>query len=243
MIYIVMPCWNHCDKTRLAVESIARNSYPYPVRFIFVDDYSSDGTRAYLTGLNPHRLIRNPQNLGVTKSWNAGLGAALECSNDSDIIALLNNDILVCPGWLEPVAKNVHKDKTYYMGRAGIPRRSGLTKRDFRQMMSAIAELEQDANRIREQDRDKKQPGRQGWSLFFTPEQVRIFHPIPDQFIFWFNDDYIHETLAKNGYRGEVLMDCCIFHWESISVMTHGGFHAQVEKDKEEWRKFNQPDP
>ena len=67
---------------------------------ILVDDFSTDGTRAWLAALSePHfHVILNPSNLGFARTNNAGVRQAA-----GQILGLLNNDLIFEPGWLEPM--------------------------------------------------------------------------------------------------------------------------------------------
>lgn len=60
-----------------AVESILHQTLP-DFEFIIIDDASTDDSREYLSGLTDDRirLIRNSENIGLTKSLNIGLMAA-----------------------------------------------------------------------------------------------------------------------------------------------------------------------
>jgi GT2 family glycosyltransferase len=74
---------------------------PAAVRYelILVDDGSTDGTRAWLAGLaTPGRVILNETNLGFGGATNRGAAEAR-----GSVLALLNNDLVLEPGWLEPM--------------------------------------------------------------------------------------------------------------------------------------------
>jgi GT2 family glycosyltransferase len=66
---------------------------------ILVDDGSTDGTRDWLASLPaPFRVILNERNLGYAAANNRGAAAAR-----GDLFALLNNDLVLTAGWLEPM--------------------------------------------------------------------------------------------------------------------------------------------
>jgi GT2 family glycosyltransferase len=66
---------------------------------ILVDDGSTDGTRAWLATLAaPFRVILNERNLGYAVANNRGAAAAR-----GDVLALLNNDLVLASRWLEPM--------------------------------------------------------------------------------------------------------------------------------------------
>ncbi len=77
-ISVVMPTYNtELSMLREAVESIL-NQTMSDFEFIIIDDGSDNGTEEYLRQLSDERieLIRNPFNIGITKSLNVGLKAA-----------------------------------------------------------------------------------------------------------------------------------------------------------------------
>jgi GT2 family glycosyltransferase len=66
---------------------------------LFVDDGSTDGTRAWLARLPaPSRAILNEQNLGFAGACNRGAAAAT-----GELLFFLNNDLILLPGWYEPM--------------------------------------------------------------------------------------------------------------------------------------------
>jgi GT2 family glycosyltransferase len=93
-VSLVIAVYNQIEYTRQCLASIeACTTIPYEL--ILVDNGSTDGTRDFLQGLR-HKIICNEMNLGCAKAWNQGIRAS-----KADVIGILNNDILVTPGWLE----------------------------------------------------------------------------------------------------------------------------------------------
>ena len=92
-ISVVMPTYNVTAAIlREAVESILSQTFR-DFEFIIIDDCSTDDSVEYLCGLRDERikLIRNPENIGITKSLNIGFRAAQGkyiARMDSDDIAL-----------------------------------------------------------------------------------------------------------------------------------------------------------
>ncbi|MCW3006275.1 MAG: glycosyl transferase, family 2 [Solirubrobacterales bacterium] len=68
------------------------------VRVVLLDDGSSDGSDGWVArsfaGID---VVRNPENLGVARSFNR----AVELADGSDYLALLNNDLELEPGYLQ----------------------------------------------------------------------------------------------------------------------------------------------
>ncbi|MBN2120463.1 MAG: glycosyltransferase family 2 protein [Candidatus Omnitrophica bacterium] len=102
---IVIPVWNLKEWTQRCVESIIVNT-EYPYRLIIIDNGSEKPTRDYLVSLKQDKrlkyylFIRNEKNLGCTKAINQGMKAA-----SSEYILVLNNDTIVCSGWLSELVR------------------------------------------------------------------------------------------------------------------------------------------
>jgi GT2 family glycosyltransferase len=96
---IVIPNWNGARFLPTCLDSLAKQTWPR-IEIIVVDNASSDGSQKLLHEQYPHiRLIELPVNRGFTGACNAGMQAA-----QGEIIALLNNDTEVDPGWAAAIA-------------------------------------------------------------------------------------------------------------------------------------------
>jgi GT2 family glycosyltransferase len=68
---------------------------------IVVDDASTDDTPAFLATLQPpFRIVRLPENRGFAHAVNRAAALAR-----SPVLGLLNNDLVLRPGWLEPMLR------------------------------------------------------------------------------------------------------------------------------------------
>ena len=74
---------------------------------IFVDNASGDGSVEYVKDNFPFTcIIENPENYGFAKGNNIGIGAS-----KGELIATLNNDTEVTPGWIEELVKAMRSQK------------------------------------------------------------------------------------------------------------------------------------
>lgn len=108
-VSFVIPLFNGLPLTQACLASL-RATLPAGLEheIIFVDDGSTDGTREWLATLkDPCRIILNEENLGYAKANNRGAEAA-----DGDYLALLNNDLELLPGWLEPMLQTLDTDRS-----------------------------------------------------------------------------------------------------------------------------------
>ena len=87
MISIIIPAYNQHEITQECVRAIIDHTKDYEI--ILVDN----GSKPPIAGAN----IRNEKNLGFPAAVNQGIRAGFA----DDIIILLNNDVIVTPGWAD----------------------------------------------------------------------------------------------------------------------------------------------
>jgi len=100
-ILIGIPTYNGAHRLHACVESI-RKAGDVPdgskINIVLLDDGSPEPKRSESFWVAAHHnlpIIPHRENMGISKSWND-----LCQSSDSDYIVLLNDDVLVSPGWL-----------------------------------------------------------------------------------------------------------------------------------------------
>ena len=99
-VSFVIPLFNCLPLTQAMVASL-QASLPAGLthEIILVDDGSTDGTREWLARLSaPFQVVLNERNLGYAGANNRGAEIAR-----GEILALLNNDLLLPPGWIKPM--------------------------------------------------------------------------------------------------------------------------------------------
>jgi GT2 family glycosyltransferase len=100
LVSFIIPLYNCLPLTQAMVASL-QATLPAGLahEIILVDDGSTDGTRAWLKTLRePFQVVFNDRNRGYAVSNNHGASFAR-----GEILALLNNDLVLQPGWLEPM--------------------------------------------------------------------------------------------------------------------------------------------
>ena len=97
---VVTPLFNCLAYSKAMLASLTA-SMPAGLSYevILVDDGSTDGTREWIGTLGaPFRVILNERNLGFGAATNRGAALAR-----GTYLALLNNDLVLRPGWLKPM--------------------------------------------------------------------------------------------------------------------------------------------
>jgi len=109
---ILTPLFNCLPHTQAMLVSL-RATLPRELdwELVFIDDGSTDGTRDWLATLpafDPRiRILLQPENTAFAAATNRAASVAT-----GDTLALLNNDLVLSPNWLEPMlaALAVHRD-------------------------------------------------------------------------------------------------------------------------------------
>ncbi len=105
-VSFIIPLYNCLPLTQAMLASL-RATLPagLAAEIIFVDDGSTDGTREWLKSLAatetaalPVRVLLNERNLGYAAANNRGAALAT-----GELLALLNNDLVLTRHWLEPM--------------------------------------------------------------------------------------------------------------------------------------------
>ncbi len=101
MISIIIPVFNQHEMTRECLEAIRTNTQGYEV--VLIDNGSMPPFEPY-RNMGPIRIIRNQKNLGFPVAVNQGIRAA-----KGEFIILLNNDVIVTPGWMKRILEVLQK--------------------------------------------------------------------------------------------------------------------------------------
>ena len=100
-VSVILPTYNRLARLRRVLAGLARQSHPLEdVEVIIVSDGSTDGTDAYLAGLNGARVDEAPPHVipvfqpngGVATARNAGLARAA-----GDLVLFIDDDVVPAP--------------------------------------------------------------------------------------------------------------------------------------------------
>ncbi|HTZ66994.1 MAG TPA: glycosyltransferase family 2 protein, partial [Roseiarcus sp.] len=98
LVSIIIPSFGKPRLTFQCLKSIAASPPPTPFEVIVTDDASGDPSVELLREVAGIRLEINPTNLGFLKTSNRSAEFAR-----GEYLFFLNNDTLLCEGWLEPL--------------------------------------------------------------------------------------------------------------------------------------------
>jgi len=123
-VSFIIPLYNCLPLTQAMLASLRETLPPgLEHEIIFVDDGSTDGTRAWLKGLPaPCRVLLNEKNLGFAGTCNRGAAAAT-----GDVLFFLNNDLVLLPGWFEPMLALSSRPRTALVGNVQLNAATGAT--------------------------------------------------------------------------------------------------------------------
>jgi glycosyltransferase involved in cell wall biosynthesis len=115
---LVVPIHGHLELNALFFRYLSKNTH-YPFRLIVVDNFSQDRSADFFEEQKRagHNIlvIRNPGNQCYPVSINQGAKAG-----ESPVIGLLNNDIIVAPGWDKPLVEALMEDRVPVASPAGL---------------------------------------------------------------------------------------------------------------------------
>jgi GT2 family glycosyltransferase len=104
-VSVVIPNWNGLSWLPGCLEGLARQELA-PAEVIVVDNGSGDGSLEYLRARHPEvRVLALAENTGFARAANEGLRAAR-----SDLVALLNTDVVLEADWLRRMAERLDDD-------------------------------------------------------------------------------------------------------------------------------------
>jgi GT2 family glycosyltransferase len=106
-VYIILLNWKDYDDTKACLLSFNKVTYPN-FKIVVVDNFSNDGSVEKLQSEFPEvTYVLNEGNFGFSRGCNAGMRKAYHLG--ADYVLVLNNDMVVEPGFLEPAIEEAKK--------------------------------------------------------------------------------------------------------------------------------------
>ncbi|WP_338555859.1 glycosyltransferase family 2 protein [Paenibacillus sp. KS-LC4] len=209
---IIIPTYNRLPLLQEAIYSI-RSSTPEQYELIIVDNGSTDGTIEYLRE-QQITFIGLPSNQGFPAACNWGLRLAR-----GDQLLLLNNDVLVAPGWLGKLRQALGSSKQ--IGIAG-PMSNFVSGKQQIEMRGNYVEMAEQL--AAEYAGDYEEVSRLvGFCLLFSRELMDQIGLLDERFSpgHYEDDDYCYRA-RQAGYRLLMAKDTFVFHHGSASFKQEG---------------------
>ena len=106
LVAIVILNWNGKHYLEQFLPSVVASTYSN-IKIIIADNASTDDSISFLRSSYPQiEIIKNDQNYGFAKGYNVALKNVV-----ADYFILLNSDVEVTPGWIEPIITLMALDK------------------------------------------------------------------------------------------------------------------------------------
>ena len=218
---MVVVTYNRVDMTTEFVKSLIEHT-PLPVRVIFIDNNSSDGTRDYISSLQDtsfvkFQIVLNNENLGFIKGVNQGFKLA-----DSSYVCVANNDLLFSPGWLEEIIEIFKSRPDVGLLNPNSNNRGALPKQD--------EPIEDFARRLKQQWAGVFVESNFciGFCMVIRGDVIKKVGGFSEEFMpMFFEDTDYSMRVARAGYRLGVAKGAYVWHHEHASL---GQLGAQKEK-------------
>lgn len=231
---IVIPNYNGLSHLRMCLYSL-RLYTRSPYEVIVIDNGSTDGSAEWLKDQPDVLLIANPENLGFPKACNQGIREAR-----GDAILLLNNDVIVTPGWLERLRCVLGSSPEVGLVGPVTNRISGdqLVPAKYHDLPS----LESYAGRwaVQNTGRVAKTDRLVGFCLLIRRDVIDQIGLLDEQFgIGNFEDDDLCRRAMVAGFRALISVETFVHHFCSVTFRSMGQPFANelMQRNAELFRK------
>ncbi len=219
LVSLITVNYNGLHYLKMLFASLRQLTYS-PVEIILVDNASTDGSVEYTRRHFPEvKIVQNPENYMYARGNNEGIRVA-----QGEILCLINNDVEVDPGFLEPIVEAFQRDPQLA---AAQPKILALDNREYFEYAGAAGGF---------LDR-YGYPFLRG-RLFFTTEKDEGQYDQP-MHIFWASGAALFlrkSVLSQVGYLDEDFT----LHMEEIDLCWRihlHGYHIKCIPDSRIWHK------
>ena len=228
-ISIVIVVHNGFEFTRQCIESIQRCT-PEPHEVVVIDNGSSDETQNLCVHFPNVTYFRNDQNVGFPGAANRGIGASA-----GRHVVLLNNDVIVTPGWLGRM-----KDALNSAPEIGLVGPCSNCVSGPQQVASDYSDsgngFEAFAERWAAEHHQQVQVVERlvGFCLMIRREALDRIGLLDERFgIGNFEDDDYCRRASLAGFRAVIARDCFVHHFGSATFRASGiDYAALMERNR-----------
>ena len=217
---IIILTYNQIDYTKKCIDSILTNTTG-PFELIVVDNGSNDGTVEYLESISFRKyadvrikIIKNNENKGFAGGNNLGIAASI-----GDYIIIMNNDVVVTPGWLKRMIDCC--EKRPHIGIVG-PRSNYVSGPQLIESVDYNLNSLEGLNRFSEKIAkfNAKKSSRflrvVGFCMLIKRDVIDKIGGLDDRYgIGNFEDDDFSIRAALAGFESRITEDCFVHHFGS----------------------------
>ncbi|KAA9008561.1 glycosyltransferase family 2 protein [Paenibacillus spiritus] len=236
---IIIPTYNGLPLLRSCIASI-REATPEPHELLVIDNESDDGTGEFCR-MERIAFISLPRNLGFPAACNYGLALA-----SGDELLLLNNDVVVAPGWLANLKAALYSAPD--IGLVGPVTNYASGRQQVTVDCSGPGGFREAAAKWNVPDPSRWRETRRlvGLCLLFRREVLEALGPLDERFSpgHYEDDDYSYRARLK-GYRLLIAGDCLVHHEGSASFrsLRPAGWQELVERNRRQFQEKWGVDP
>lgn len=219
LVSIVSVNFNQAEVTCAFIESLNKITYPN-IEVIIIDNHSTEDDPSIIKRKYPNIIyIENPINYGFAAGNNFGLMRAR-----GEYVMLLNNDVEVPEGFLEPLVDKLEKNKDigaasplikfYYqpdtIQYAGYTPINPITMRN-----ASIGYWEKDKGQYRE---DRETAYTHGAAMIVPMRVIKEIGLMSYIFFLYYEEADWCARISKAGYKNYFVGNSFIYHKESVST-------------------------
>lgn len=219
-VAIIVLNWNNYVDTKECLESLAGITYPN-CDVIVIDNASTDDSIDRLEREFPrHTFIRNDKNLGFAAGYNVGIRQAL--NSEANYILILNNDMVVEKGFLEPAIKIAEQD-----GQVGViggkiyhyddPKRISVICGKYKRFRWGVLPYGKDQIDQGQFDNSHEVQFVTGAMMLVKREVFKRVGLLPETYFFWNEEWDFSYHVRKEGYKLYYVSKFVAWHKEARS--------------------------
>jgi len=199
-VYIIIVTWNSSKHITNLFLSLKDMDYPKSDwNIVVVDNNSSDGTINKLRQwqhkmMNFDTIIQNKKNTGFSGGNNIGIEYALK--HGADYVALLNDDVIVEPNWLNNIIEPMEADQEVGLCQPLLTRYPEVHRINnfgnayqFTGFGYSVGEGRRDKEFFTQFEQEKYEPAYNSFSTVVIRKQVLEQIGLMDQFYFMYHED------------------------------------------------------
>ena len=228
-MFVIILNWNNKKLTSKCLHSVFRTIGAHPfIEVIVVDNASKDGSISYLKKIYKKVIfIQNKDNLGYAGGNNVGIRYAMK--HDADIVALLNNDVVVTPGFfkelLDVITMNpkigIVGPKTYYQNKNKIIEDAG-GKLSHRYFGINRGQSEKDTGKY---NKISKVDYVSGSAMAIDTAVIKKIGLLDERFFLYYEDGDFCLRARKAGYKCVYVPNAVQYHIGGASTKMGSSLH------------------